>query len=99
MVVAYDRRAFSSKFGQPVRLTIDERIRVRDTDLELAHGDGGTPLLPPGHYIMEIKIEGAMPLWMSRALSELKIYPHSFSKVGTFYTVSNTAEEGWKLYV
>jgi hypothetical protein len=34
---------------------------------------------------MEIKIPGAMPLWMSRMLSELEIYPASFSKYGACY--------------
>ena len=31
---------------------------------------------------MEIKAQGAMPLWLTEALSELKIYPVSFSKYG-----------------
>lgn len=32
------------------------------------------------YYIMEIKTIGALPLWLARSLSELKIYPTSFSK-------------------
>jgi hypothetical protein len=34
---------------------------------------------------MEIKTDGAMPLWLSHALDELKIYPTSFSKYGRAY--------------
>lgn len=34
---------------------------------------------------MEIKILDAMPLWLARSLSTLKIYPTSFSKVGSIY--------------
>ena len=35
---------------------------------------------------MEVKIENAMPLWMTKILSEFQIYPASFSKYGTEYT-------------
>ena len=38
-----------------------------------------------GEYILEIKTDGAMPLWLSHALDELKIYPTSFSKYGKAY--------------
>lgn len=34
---------------------------------------------------MEVKIPGAMPLWMARLFSELEIYPVSFSKYGVAY--------------
>jgi hypothetical protein len=34
---------------------------------------------------MEVKIVGAMPLWLSRKLAELKIYKISFSKYGKAY--------------
>ena len=34
---------------------------------------------------MEVKIPGAMPVWMSRGFSELGIYPVSFSKYGRYY--------------
>ena len=34
---------------------------------------------------MESKILGATPLWFTRILSELAIYPVSFSKYGNIY--------------
>ncbi len=34
---------------------------------------------------MEIKIAGAMPLWLADSLSELALYPVSFSKYGRAY--------------
>lgn len=34
---------------------------------------------------MELKTAGAIPLWMTRLLTDEKIYPTSFSKYGTFY--------------
>lgn len=35
---------------------------------------------------MEIKVPGAMPLWLARALSDRGIYRTSFSKIGACYT-------------
>lgn len=43
---------------------------------------------------MEVKIPGAMPVWMSRAFSELSIYPVSFSKYGRYYREYLLREEG-----
>ena len=34
---------------------------------------------------MEVKIAGAMPLWLSKKLAELQIYKISFSKYGKAY--------------
>ncbi len=34
---------------------------------------------------MEIKIPDAAPLWLAHLLSELEIFPTSFSKYGTCY--------------
>ena len=34
---------------------------------------------------MEIKIPGAAPMWLAHLLSELRIFPTSFSKYGTCY--------------
>ena len=42
-------------------------------------------MLPPDQILMEIKIPGAAPVWLARLLSELKVYPTSFSKYGTYY--------------
>lgn len=43
------------------------------------------PLLDPGACIMEIKVSGAMPLWLSTALSACQVFPSSFSKYGEAY--------------
>ena len=41
---------------------------------------------------MEIKIPGSFPMWLSRILTDLEIYPASFSKYGTAYTKELTQE-------
>ena len=83
--LSYDRIAFSGKEDPELLVTFDMNIRARDYSLELDKGAFGVPLLGKRELLMEVKIPGAMPLWMSQALAELAIYPVSYSKYGTFY--------------
>ena len=83
--LAYDRLAFKSVEDPELRITFDRKIRYRTDELSLAAGDHGTLLLPDDQILMEIKIPGAAPVWLSRILSELKIFPVSFSKYGKSY--------------
>lgn len=82
--LAYDREAFSGSQDIGLRVTFDRNIRWRDHLLDLSKGCWGTPLLE-NEVLMEIKIPSAMPFWLCRILSQLKIYPISFSKYGTCY--------------
>ena len=76
-----------------VRITFDRGIRFRDFDLDLALGDQGEALLPPDTVLMEIKIPGTAPIWLSRLLSELRIFPANFSKYGSCYKRLMAAEK------
>lgn len=92
--IAYDRIALESTEGvKGLRVTFDTNIRARDYDLSLADGDHGEPLLPEGHRLMEIKVPGAMPMWMCELLTSNKVYPSRFSKYGTFYQNLITKKE------
>lgn len=84
-VVSYERDAFFVRDLPALRITFDSGVRYRSNDLDLRRGSGGKTLLPDGFSIMEIKTDGAMPLWLSRALDRLKIYPASYSKYGRAY--------------
>lgn len=83
--LAYDRRAFFGLDNPDFRLTLDTNIRARRSGLQLSEGSRGEYVLDEDLVLMEIKIPGAMPIWMSRILSELSIFPVSFSKYGTYY--------------
>lgn len=85
MYVAYDRTAFFGKGNEELRITFDENIRCRTDKLDLIYGSRGEPLLNNGQVLMEIKIPGAMPVGMSRLLSQLGLYPVSYSKYGAGY--------------
>lgn len=83
--ISYDRCAFFYKETSDIRITFDKNLIWRDTDLDLSLGSYGHSLLPEGYTLMEIKVPNTVPLWLANLLSELKIYPRSFSKVGTAY--------------
>lgn len=85
IVICYDRRAFFGNDDRELRVTFDGCIRWRTDDIDLRKGDGGTPLINQPFCVMEIKIAAAMPLWLTKILSELKIYHSSFSKYGSIY--------------
>lgn len=85
VLLFYERVALFGKEDPTLRITFDTDIRYRTDDFDLSLGDEGTPLLQPGERLMEIKVSSALPFWLSRMLSELKIYPVSFSKYGTVY--------------
>lgn len=83
--LAYERIAFSCKEDPELRVTFDMNIRAREYNLDLSQGSMGVPLLERGMFLMEVKIPGAMPVWMSELFSELEIFPTSYSKYGTYY--------------
>lgn len=84
--IGYDRTACAGKEDSELRITFDTNIRFRTDKLDLLAGDYGTPLEIPGGVLMEIKVPGVYPLWLTRLLSERKIFPVSFSKYGYCYT-------------
>ena len=85
LYLAYDRIALFGREDPDFRVTFDANIRSRRTQMGLEDGDHGVLLLPEGTRLMESKIMGATPLWFSRILSRLNIYPTSFSKYGCVY--------------
>lgn len=83
--LAYDRMAYVAKSDPDFRITFDRNIRSRDYAVDFMYGDGGELLLSEGQRLMELKAHEALPMWMVKILSELKIYPESFSKYGRVY--------------
>ncbi len=83
--VGYDRLSFKGIDNPGLRITFDNNLRSRKDNLKLEEGDYGNLFFDDNRLIMEIKTLDSMPLWLTNALSKLKIYPISFSKVGEIY--------------
>lgn len=83
--LSYEREAYFCDEDPDFRVTFDENILARTDNISLEEEPYGTPLLPEGMTLMELKCAGGLPLWMVRFLSENHIYKTSFSKYGMAY--------------
>lgn len=83
--LSYDRKALFCKNNRDLRITFDTNIRSRRYDLKLEHGTHGEYLMEPGLWLMEVKAEKTIPVWLAKMLSEHRMYRTSFSKYGNEY--------------
>lgn len=83
-LIVYDRVAYYQPDGD-LRLTIDHNPRYRYEDLNLTTSMDGHSLLKEGCTILEVKVQQAVPLWLSAILTKGHIYKGSFSKYGEAY--------------
>ena len=83
--LSYEREAYYARDGSDFRITFDDHILCRRTDLSFESDPGGIPILPEDKILMEIKCSGGIPLWMTRILTQNRIYKTPFSKYGTAY--------------
>lgn len=81
--ISYKRVAWTCESDPDLRITFDRDITSRYDDTRLESTADDHKILPKDTVLMEIKIPGAMPLWLAHILSEKNIFPHSFSKFGT----------------
>lgn len=88
-LLSYDRISFKSKDNSDLRITLDFNIKCNETkDFVWKHSEKAIPLLKEGYCLLEIKNTQNYPLWLANLLSCNKIYPVSFSKIGTFYKLN-----------
>ena len=84
--LSYEREAYYDKSGGDFRVTFDDNVLCRQTDVSLCAEVYGEPILSEDKVLMELKCSGGIPLWMTRVLSRERIYKTSFSKYGTAYS-------------
>ncbi len=85
MAISYDRMAYYGLEDPLLRVTFDDNILWRQEELDIKCPPFGKSLLLPGEHLMEVKCAQSIPLWMAQALSDLHIFPASFSKYGNAY--------------
>ena len=91
--LSYEREAFYEKDGGEFRVTFDDSIRYRTDRLCMYEGTDGTPIITDDQVLMELKAPGAIPLWMTQALTSMRIFRTSFSKYGRAYMDLMTKEK------
>ena len=84
ILVIYDRESY--KNDDNLRVTFDENLRYRTENLSFVKEKHDKIYFEePKKIIMEIKAHGVIPLWLVNKMSELRIYPQQFSKIGKIY--------------
>ncbi|MBR3131948.1 polyphosphate polymerase domain-containing protein [Candidatus Saccharibacteria bacterium] len=84
ILVMYDRESYKDDNG--LRITFDENLKYRNKNLSFEKGKRDKIYFKNNpNIIMEVKANGVMPLWLVKLMSELKIYPQRFSKIGNIY--------------
>jgi len=86
ILLCYDRVALCGVEDSEFRITFDFNIKWRDYQLDMSKGSYGKALLDDANCIlMEVKTQRSLPYWLSVKLSELEIFPNTFSKYGNVY--------------
>lgn len=83
--LTYEREAYYCENDKNLRITFDDNILARKTNIDLGEDIFGTALLDDENVMMEVKCNGGIPLWLTSVLSKEKIYKTSFSKYGKAY--------------
>lgn len=65
-----------------LRITFDRALEASARQLSLKAAPSDIELLGASQMLMEVKCAQAIPLWLSRLLSGLRLFPTSFSKYG-----------------
>lgn len=81
--VSCERQSYKGKLDDSLRITFDDNLKYRMNNLSLNNSKDDKQIAKK--IIMEIKVNEAFPLWLSKILDEAKAYPQGFSKVGTAY--------------
>lgn len=84
MLIMYERDAYFQK-GTDLRITFDKNIGYRNSNIVFDNDLDYKKIIKDDLVLMEIKVLNAIPLWLVKILSELKIYKTSFSKYGLSY--------------
>lgn len=87
-LISYDRQCLHGISDPDFRLTFDSDLTYESLDNTyelLLRNNVPRPIIEPDKIVMEIKTPTAIPVWLSKIMSELDIYPTSFSKYGEAY--------------
>lgn len=84
ILVFYRRESYQGENG--LRITFDEKLKYRTENIGFSKRKIDKYYFDDEkNIIMEIKAHGAWPLWLARKMSQERIFPEQFSKVGKIY--------------
>lgn len=84
ILITYNRESYKGE--NDLRITFDTNLKYRSKNLSLIKGKRDKIYFKnKPNTIMEVKANGVIPLWLVNIMSEEKIYPQQFSKIGKVY--------------
>ena len=84
ILIMYNRESYKGDGG--LRITFDEKLKYRTDNLGFNKAKRGKIYFKDNlNIIMEVKAHGVLPLWLVKTMSENKVFPQQFSKVGKIY--------------
>lgn len=84
ILLTYDRESYKGE--DDLRITFDENLKYRHKNLGLTKRKRDRIYFKDKHnIIMEVKSNNSLPLWLTKVMTEEKVYPQQFSKIGKVY--------------
>ncbi|MEI1231258.1 molecular chaperone [Enterococcus mundtii] len=84
-MIMYERMSLFGTSDPDFRVTFDQNIRFRSTNLDLSITGDETLVAPEIGVLMEVKALGAYPLWFVELLNDYQLRKGSFSKYAETY--------------
>ncbi|MGM0329545.1 polyphosphate polymerase domain-containing protein [Enterococcus sp. AZ084] len=84
-MIIYERMSLFGTSDPDFRVTFDQNIRFRSTNLDLSITGDETLVAPEIGVLMEVKALGAYPLWFVELLNNYQLRKGSFSKYAETY--------------
>lgn len=80
-LITYYREAWIGRVDGRLRVTFDQLAHVLRPDCYgRINSRAGLPIIPPGHYIMEVKFNESFPRWIRDIVADQHLLPQRFSK-------------------
>ncbi|HID29997.1 MAG TPA: polyphosphate polymerase domain-containing protein [Desulfobacterales bacterium] len=81
VLVAYEREAYYSKFDRSLRITLDKDIRSSAyPSIDALFSEDEIRRSIPQQFVLEVKLRGGIPLWLSSIIGALGLKRRSISK-------------------
>ena len=94
-VISYQRRAWvGSEYEAGLRVTFDQLLRARGPERGLGPGLADHFFMPPTQLIMEVKVNNAVPLWVTRMLGRHQCQLRRVSKYCAGLSLLRSMERG-----
>lgn len=80
-IISYSRQAWVGRHDNRLRVTFDHLCTTHEPDHPCRPIEApGTPFLPQGQMVLEVKFNSRLPVWLRDAVSKVSLSPIRFSK-------------------